>query len=75
MVISPPESLLGECLPPPEDTSILEKLKARKIDAAATAYARYVLDVRDTFQRCEGQRQATIKWLRETQEAVEKSYE
>lgn len=34
---------------------MLELLRAKRPDDAATAYVRYVLDVRDAFQICNGQ--------------------
>ena len=53
--------LLEECQRPVE-RGVLRLLSERKIDEAATEYARYVLDVRDGFDICNAQIRALRKY-------------
>lgn len=55
VVLTPPMSLLAPCQEPAGAPEVLELLRAKRPDDAATAYVRYVLDVRDAFQICNGQ--------------------
>lgn len=53
-VILPPAALLEDCREPEESGQVLLLLKAQRTDDAAAEYVRYVLDVRDSFQLCNG---------------------
>lgn len=55
VVLTPPMALLAPCQEPEGAPEVLELLRKKRIDDAATAYVRYVLDVRDAFQICNGQ--------------------
>lgn len=46
--------LLGDCAEPAEPGAVLRLLKKGDTDEAALAYVRYVLDVRDSLQLCNG---------------------
>lgn len=55
MVIQPPAVLMEACPEPGESGEVLELLRVGNTEDAAVAYVRYVLDVRDAFQLCNGQ--------------------
>ena len=52
VVVRPPATLLVPCNPPESDLETLHFLKKGDTKSAATAYTRYVLDVRDAFDLC-----------------------
>lgn len=56
-------ALLEPCIEPVEPSEVLVLLRQGKVDDAATAYARYVLDVRDAFQVCNGRFSSLREWL------------
>lgn len=47
-------TLLTDCEEPAGSGKMLELLRAGRVDDAAVEYVRYVLDVRDSFQECNG---------------------
>lgn len=53
-VVLPPAQLLENCPEPDEPKDILQLLKDGKSDDAAVKYVRFILDVRDSFQLCNG---------------------
>lgn len=61
-VLAPPVSLLEQVNEPEDAGKVLELLRKRQYDEAATAYTRYVLDVRDTFQIVNGKMRALREW-------------
>lgn len=62
VVLTPPMALLEPCQEPAGSPEVLELLRAHRTDDAATAYVRYVLDVRDAFQICNGQLSAAREY-------------
>lgn len=50
-----PVYLLAPCVEPGEPEKTLLLLRAGRRDEAATEFARYVIDVRDAFEICNGQ--------------------
>lgn len=60
-VAEPPKALLEDCVEPAESGKVIALLRENRPDDAAVEYARYVLDVRDGFQVCNGR----FKALRE----------
>lgn len=69
-VITPPEELLMDCPEPEEANRVLQLLKENKTDDAAVEYVRYVLDVRDSFQLCNGRLKAARDYCRNMRESI-----
>lgn len=59
----PPMALLERCIEPDEPVEVLVLLRKGRVDDAAAAYAKYVLDVRDAFQVCNGRLSSLRGWL------------
>lgn len=69
-VITPPEKLLADCEEPEEPGRVLQLLKENRPDDAAVEYVRYVLDVRDSYQLCNGRLRAAREYCRNMRESV-----
>lgn len=69
-VITPPQELLADCPEPKEEQRVLELLKENKPDDAAVEYVRYVLDVRDSYQLCNGRLKSAREYCRNMREAL-----
>ena len=50
------------CIEPEPSGDIIALLRKGKVDDAATEYVRYVLEVRDSFQLCNGRLAALREW-------------
>lgn len=50
------------CNEPEEPGEVLALMRQGKVDDAATAYVRYVFEVRDSFQLCNGRLAALRNW-------------
>lgn len=61
-MVAPPERLLEPCSEPQDSGDVITLLQKGKSDEAAVEYVRYVLDVRDAFQLCNGRFQALREW-------------
>ena len=61
-VVTPPKELLADCQVPAESAELFRFLKDGNTDDAAVEYARYVLDVRDSFQMCNGRLKAAREY-------------
>lgn len=61
-VLTPPASLMEQVDEPDDAGQVLELLRKKKYGDAATAYTRYVLDVRDAFQIINGKMKALREW-------------
>lgn len=51
-----------DCREPETSTAVMGMLREGNPDMAAVAYARYVLDVRDAFELCNGKLSALRGW-------------
>lgn len=63
-VVTPPEELLADCQEPTDAGRVLRLLKEDNVDDAAVEYVRYVLDVRDSYQLCNGRLRAAREYCR-----------
>lgn len=54
-LLAPPAALLAPCSEPKDSDAVLRHIAASRTREAADAYVRYVLDVRDAFDVCNGQ--------------------
>lgn len=50
------------CIEPLPPNDIIGFMRKGRVDDAATEYARYVLDVRDAFQLCNGRLALLREW-------------
>lgn len=65
VIILPPASLLEPCLEPQNSGVALELLRNGDTDGAALEHVRYVLNVRESFQHCNGRLGAARKYVEE----------
>lgn len=67
----PPQALLEPYVEPDAPVRFLPFLREGRVDDAATEYARYVLEVRDSFQLCNGRLEALRQWWLEGDKNVQ----
>ena len=65
-MIEPPLILTEPCQEPQGSEAVLQYMLKKDYNNAATAYTRYVLNVRDGFQQCNGK----LQNIREYTESV-----
>lgn len=61
-MVRPPEVLMEPCQEPELNSGVLGALRKGDTDTASVEYTRYVLDVRDAFDRCNGRLSALRGW-------------
>lgn len=54
VVLRPPVELMAPCIEPANPGEVLRYFSAGEYEKAAEAHVKYVLDVRDAFQMCNG---------------------
>lgn len=69
-VVTPPEEMLADCVEPQDAERVLRLLRENKPEDAAVEYTRYVLDVRDSFQLCNGRLKAAREYCRNMRESI-----
>ena len=69
VIIQPPLNLTEPCPEPQGSDIVLQHMLKKDYAKAATAYTKYVLNVRDGFQMCNGK----LKHIREFTENVKKN--
>lgn len=55
-------ALMNPCIEPDDPGMVLELMREGRGDDAAVAHARYVLDVRDAFEICNGHLKSLREW-------------
>ena len=68
-VIVPPRVLLEPCLEPENSYRVLELIDTGDLDEAKLTYVHYVLDVRDSFEMCNGQLSSIRTYVEEMEAA------
>lgn len=59
-----------DCKEPEDANRVLQLLKENKPDDAAVEYVRYVLDVRDSYQLCNGRLKAAREYCHNMRESI-----
>lgn len=59
-----------DCQEPEAANRVLQLLKENKSDDAAVEYVRYVLDVRDSFQLCNGRLKAARDYCHNMRQSI-----
>lgn len=62
--------LLEDCQEPAEAGRVLSLLKVSNVDDAAVEYVRYVLNVRDSYQLCNGRLKAAREYCRNMRDSI-----
>lgn len=65
MVVRPPMELMSPCIEPAYSGDVLVYFQKGQYERAAESHVRYVLDVRDAFELCNGQLAALREYYKE----------
>lgn len=68
VVIAPPLVLLEPCLEPENSYQVLDLIDTGDLNGAKLTYVHYVLDVRDSFEMCNGQLNSIRTYVEEMEE-------